>query len=136
MNLRKLIFICALLANVFSCRVTHAQQRIIDSLFALIKTDKDDTNKIDHLNKVSFSLTDRGHSELADSLARKSLALSQALHYRKGEGEAYNSIGNVYWAVSNYPQAMACFEKYLSIALEIGNKRMQATAYSHIGSIY
>ena len=96
-----LFIVCSL-----SFSVIYAQQHYDDSLRNVLKTEKDDTNKILNLAILSWDLTNVGGNREADSMARLALSMSQKINYERGIYKAYNSLGGVCWALTDYPGAM------------------------------
>src|ERR1035437_3180081 len=82
-----------LILNSFS----FAQNKNIDSLHTLLKTDKPDTNKVIHSNKLSLEYINIGLYDTALYYGNASLKLAQQLNFKKGIARAYNYIGLVYF---------------------------------------
>ena len=124
-----------------------AQQNKIDSLLTLLKTDKADTNKLVHLNKISREYRNTGTYDSAMLYANSALLLSTdilkkitdlkiKLSAQKNEGNAYNIIGSIYNYQSNYPAALKNQLAALKIREIIGDKTGIAGSYNGIGNVY
>jgi hypothetical protein len=84
----------------------YAQNRSIDSLQALIKTDKEDTLKIIHLNELGTRYFYISNYTMCMQYATQALKLSLLLHYTHGISVAYNKIGIANNSIGNYPLAL------------------------------
>ena len=119
-----------------------AQNRNIDSLNILLKSDKLDTNKVNHLNKLCREYIDIGEQKKGLEYAKKAVALANYLHvgnergWSKGIALAYNYIGNIYSAQGNYHGALENHLASLKLRIAIGDKQSVATSYNNIGAIY
>jgi tetratricopeptide (TPR) repeat protein len=113
-----------------------AQNPKIDSLLTLLKTDKEDTNKVKHLYKVCDLYRLVGNYDKGMANGKQALALAQNLNFKKGIAESYNNIGVIYYSQGNYPEALKNYFAALKIREEIGNKNSIATSYNNIGVIY
>ena len=67
-----------------------AQQNKIDSLLTLLKTDKEDTNKVKHLNKLCLENYLIGSYDKGLPYGKQALELAQSLAYKRGEAGAYH----------------------------------------------
>ncbi len=93
-----------------------AQTDKIDSLLNLLKTDKEDTNKVKRLNDISRGLRNIGEYEKAMQYANDVLQIFQRTQtleklFIKGKATAYNNIGATYYAQGTYHPAL---ENYLA----------------------
>jgi serine phosphatase RsbU (regulator of sigma subunit) len=118
---------------IFHFSFAVAQQLNIDSLFVVLKTAKEDTNKVNGLNKVAYSYYRKGRLKQSDSLARLALNIGERLSFKKGIERAYNALGNVCGDTGNIPGSLNYFNLSLKIATEIGDKRDMGNAYNNIG---
>ncbi len=110
----------------------------IDSLKKLLKPNSSslaDSIKANILYQISKEYWS-GDLDKSMDYANQVLTLSQTIHYKKGEGNAYNSIGVIYWYKGEYPQALEYNEHALKIREEVGNKDDIARSYNNIGLIY
>ncbi len=112
------------------------QNNTIDSLLTVLKSAKNDTNKVNTLNILSEQLWRVGDYEQAKKQADYTLILSLKLNFKKGESSAYNNIGIIYEYQGNYPEALKNYLVSLKIREEIGNKQEIADSYNNIGIIY
>ncbi len=113
-----------------------AQQNKIDSLLTLIKTDKEDTNKVKHLNRVGKEYVELGELDNGLPYAKASLALAQNLGYKKGISLAYHGLGVIYFSSSNYAEALKSNFSALKVRQELNDKKGIADSYNNIGLSY
>jgi tetratricopeptide (TPR) repeat protein len=118
------------------CSLTlFGQRNKTDSLLVLLKKDKEDTNKVNHLNNLSFAL----NSTNPDStilLANQAIALAKKLYFKKGEAAAYNNAGIGYYVKGDYTKALENYFFSLKWNEILNNKKVLPSIFSNIGSIY
>ena len=118
---------------------SFSQQSNIDSLSSLLKTDKEDTNKVIHLNKLSWQYISISSYDSALLYASQTLALANSIPNGVGRGWASssnNAIGVVYFQQGNYPKALDYYLKSLKIDEEINDKSGMADILVNIGIFY
>ncbi len=120
----------------FMVSFCFSQNKQIDSLKFILKTAKEDSNKVKALNEVGWNLINTGSYDSAMLCANTAKTLAATLGFKNGIANAYNNIGNVYYSRGNYPQALKNYFSFLKIKEEMGNKRGIATAYNNIGNVY
>jgi tetratricopeptide (TPR) repeat protein len=108
----------------------------IDSLFQVISTLKEDTNKIHLQNTLAQLLFDSGEFSKVDSLARETLKLADKLNDKKCKGDACNQIGLVFLNKGNYAQAREYFFKALAQDWLIANNEAICRRTSNVGITY
>ncbi|MHB8259080.1 MAG: tetratricopeptide repeat protein [Bacteroidia bacterium] len=136
-----------LLLFVMARNEAISQNRKIDSLQALLKTDKEDTNKVKHLNNVCNEYIKIGSYDTAIVLANQALALCDSsfeggkgdvltLFYTCAKANAYNTLGNVNLQQGNYPKALDYYLKALKINETLKDKKRIAAILGNIGLVY
>jgi len=85
------------------------------------------------LNNCNDALTIYDLYLQKDTTQEKSARILKILKQKSG---VYNIMGNIYWRLGNYPEALNNHEAALKIREEIGDKQGYASSYSNIGSIY
>jgi tetratricopeptide (TPR) repeat protein len=126
-NMKK-ILVLFVLGTLFLSS-TSAQNSKIDSLQSALKNAKEDTNKVNILNLLSYELlysdvdTTIHYANLAKELARK-------LNHTRGEAAAYLRLGQAYNNLGSYDQSQAALLKALSISTD---KSTTAKIYINIG---
>ena len=128
------------LAIIFFCLLptAYCQLSKIDSLLSLLKTDKEDTNKVNHLNKIAEKYWHLGSFGSAMNFALDALQLSEKQNpiYKKGMTTAYNNLGVIFRNQGEYPKALEYYFKELKTAEEIQNKNVIAISLGNIGTVY
>ncbi len=122
MQMKKGNFIITILCMslIFSnCIGQGKGQTKIDSLLALLKTDKLDTTKIVHLNKLAWEFSTR-NTDTAIIISNEALRLSEKLKWQTGIGTSYNCIGWVYYNRSDYKFALKSYDN----ALKVWNRQL------------
>src|ERR1035437_233743 len=78
-----------------------AQQNKIDSLLSLLKTDKEDTNKVLHLNRISKEYINIGEYDKGLVYCKQALVLAQNLEFKKATAQSLTNIGEINWRQGN-----------------------------------
>ena len=122
--------------TIYFCQSTlFAQQSKTDSLLTLLKTDKPDTTKVNHLNDLGWQLMD-DNPDTAIILSNQASTLAEKLQWEKGIANSLGNLGVYYWFKSDYSRALDCSFKALNIAEELGNKKGIARNLTNIGNVY
>ncbi len=119
----------------FHFTLLSAQPHEIDSLLTLLKTDKEDTNKVKHFNALAFAFY-HINPDTTILLAQQADSLAKNLLWAKGEANAYRDAGLGYRVKGDYPKALDYYLKALKIAEETGDKPLQAKTLGSIGIAY
>ena len=79
-----------------------------------------------------------GKSEYSDALIAfsKSLAIAEETGNKDGAAKLFNSMGVIYWFLSDFPNAIEHYYKALQIHEAFGNKEEMAIALTNIGLVY
>jgi len=130
-----------LLYILFSCALllfesySFAKQSKIDSLLTVLKTAKEDTDKVKTLyllcSKFRFSNPDKAlqYGEQGQVLARQ-------LEFNKGTAASLYYIGIVYYYQGDYDNSLNSYLQSLKIHEELGNKIGIADNLQNIGKVY
>lgn len=130
MRLAAFLFL-QLLISLYS----YGQSSRTDSLLALLKTFREDTNKVNLLNLLisEFKTTD---TTRAYSYGGQVIKLSEKLGFGKGMGDAYTRMAAVsrYWnriehCISSYKKAMTAYER-------IDHKPGMKQCYADLANLY
>jgi len=116
-----------------------SQNKQIDSLLVVLKSAKEDTNKVNALNLISMLFGDNGTKENGDSAflyASQALALSKKLNYKKGTAVAYSRLGLALGRKGNDPESLKNLYLALKLFEEIGEKEGIANTLGQIGATY
>jgi tetratricopeptide (TPR) repeat protein len=137
--IKKIIFI-SLLFNLFitedwggSC---FAQNKNIDSLLILLRTDKQDTNKVIHYYILCRGYVQIGDYDIAMYYANSALILAQQLNFKKGIATCYNITGIIYMNQGNYSDALALYSKALEISEELKDQNQISKCLGNIALVY
>jgi tetratricopeptide (TPR) repeat protein len=114
-----------------SPRLSHT-----DSLLRVLKTAKEDTNKVNTLNLLSRQYSNTGLYEQAKNYAEQAQSVSEKIDFKIGLGNAISNIGVAYWHQGVYEKALENHLKALKIRTEIGDKQGIAGSYNNIGLVY
>lgn len=127
--------------------ILFAQNKNIDSLLFLLKTDKEDTTKLIHLYQISDEYEIVGDYpvglnygklavEFADVILKKA-NIKKLLNFAKRyKARAYNNIGIIYKDQGNYSEALINYFASLKIMEEMDIKSGIASSFCNIGDIY
>ena len=125
-----------LLLLTFCC--CFSQQRAIDSLRTLIKNDREDTNKVKHLNALAWRL--KGNNlDTSILIAKQALSLAESLPNGLGRFWAANSLANLgayYYIMGNYSTAIEYYLKALKLDEEINYKKGIAKVTGNLGIFF
>lgn len=113
-----------------------AQQPVMDSLMAVLKTQKEDTNKVKTLNLLSEKLWRIGNLEKAMNYAEQAKTLSEQKKYKKGIGNALGNMGVIYYFSGKNAEALDNYSRALKIRQEEGDEKGVAGIYNNMGIIY
>ena len=112
------------------------QNKNIDSLQTLIKSDKLDTNKVIHSYKLCWEYTNIGLYDTAIFYGNSASQLALQLNFKKGLADSYGNIAIAYKERGDYLQALDCFNKALKIDEELNNKNGITRNLGNIGLVY
>jgi signal transduction histidine kinase len=108
----------------------------IDSLQAVLKKSKEDTNKVNTLTELVKELNADGRTDKTLPYIEQSLALSQKLKYNKGLANAYRQFGFYsIFGLDDGKQALEYFSKSLKIAEKLPNKEPLFQIYLVYGMV-
>lgn len=126
------IFYLITLANNTFCQSNNS----IDGIQQLLLSDKEDTTKVNHLNKLCREYQKIGNYKSTFSYADNALKLARNLNYPYGIANAYHNIGIFYRHESNYDKAMENYLNALKIREKISDKQGAFDSYTNLGVIY
>jgi tetratricopeptide (TPR) repeat protein len=128
--------IISLFFFIFGFLSLSAQNPGVDSLYNVLKTSKEDTNKVRTLNSLSERFWRQGRYDTSLVFSKNAHALAEKINYKLGDATSLRNIAIVYWYQAKYPEALDNQQKALAINREIGNTSGIAANLSNIGSIY
>ena len=124
------------LFSVITYCTSVAQNHVADSLEVVVKTQQDDSNKVNTLNLLSEKLWRKGTYGPALANATKAQALAEKLGYNNGLAGALKNCAIINWYQGNYPVALDYDFKALDINKKLNNKKGIASCLGNIGIIY
>ncbi len=127
--------ICLVLLG-FYCSSLFAQRNIVDSLKHVLKTQQEDTNRVNTLNILSDKLRKKGLYDTSIICANSAQNLAVKLDFKKGLMLSYRNIGLNYREQGNYSHSLEQLNRALAIATEIGDKGGITGSLGNIGIIY
>lgn len=110
----------------------HARQSRMDSLLALLKIAKDDTNKILVLQELSMECNE----EDIETYAGLALTLSYKLNNNKGIAEAQSNLGYAFSAKGDFPRALRSYQESLTYFEKIDDKNGAGSVLNAIAELY
>jgi tetratricopeptide (TPR) repeat protein len=125
-----------ILLILLSYQHVGGQTHIIDSLKQALKTERDDSDKVNALNTLSSRLCRIGRYDTSMTCANSAQNLAEKVGFKKGLAEAYNNMGVVCENKGNYPKALDYEFMALKMDEEMGYKRGIAMNTGNIGNIY
>jgi tetratricopeptide (TPR) repeat protein len=134
MNYKKVILTQILYSSLLI--VAGAQRSKIDSLLTVLKTEKEDTNKVNTLDALSDKLDRDAQYKSSDSAGRAALQLAEKLNYKQGQAIAYHSIGYANFNMGNYDESLNDYMLAVRLDEETTNKPALGKVNCDIGSIY
>ncbi len=129
MRIQLFIFLCILSIQLFP------QQVRIDSLNKVLKTAKEDTNKINALTSLADELKSL-HPEQSIAFAQQAIALAGQLNYPKGIAVGYLLLGAATSIAGKNQDALIILEKAAVLCEKAGDKKNYARAIHNIGVVY
>ncbi len=115
--------------------IVYSQNSAIDSLKAILKISKEDTNKVNTLNSLALSLQKKTPDE-AINYAQQSLKLAEELGYNRGMSNGFHTMGSIKYYAGDYDKALEFLFKDIAISEKMGDKKGIATSYNTIGNIH
>jgi serine phosphatase RsbU (regulator of sigma subunit) len=118
------------------------QNKKIDSLLIIIKTDNVDTNKVIHLYQLTSECKLVGDYKNGMIYGTEAIELAHKLGFEKGIENAYYNIGIDYFFQGDYHKALDCFFKTLVLLEQHGkqqtltDKGVEANVLQSVGAAY
>ena len=128
-------FLLIVSALVMMPLISMSQNRSIDSLQQLLKSTKQDTSRVNILNKLSEEYDNNMSLDTAYKYANTALSLAKKISNLKGIAKALDNMGNVLSDQGKNDEALVKYLTSLGIKKEIGNKKELAYTYNLIGNI-
>lgn len=135
----KIVVVFFLVFSFNISRLSFSQNKLIDSLNVLVKNDKTDSAKVDHLNSLAWQYLMIGNADSAIDLANRVLQITSS--FQKSEQakvcvHTYGYLGMAFSDKGNFSTSLTNFFKALNIAEELNDKKTIASNSGNIGSVY
>lgn len=124
------------LALIATSAFSHAQNKKLDSLYAVLGsyTDEDTTRVLTLTRACYYEYTSM--PEKCKKHAEEALATAEKIGYRKGVGLSYRYISLYHWVTGNYEQAADFAFRMLKVFEDMHDESGMAKAYTLIGLIH
>jgi adenylate cyclase len=134
---RILIILLTISCSLFAihCSAQLQGQALIDSMLKELPRQKEDTNKVNILDELSWSYIQTDPDE-AIKHELKGLELATKLGWKKGMAKAYFSLAQFYSHKNYYPRFMEYSQEALKIYEAIGDQKGMSMAYTSIAVVY
>ena len=132
--LKSILILCLLFVYTSASTQSEKQKHYIDSLETELKTSVD-TSKVIILVNLSVR-TSKFEFDKSHKYAIQALRLSNRLKYKKGKGDALQSIATYYKRTNNDSLAIVYYEKSLNVKQEISDSLGMSRTYNNLGLIY
>jgi tetratricopeptide (TPR) repeat protein len=126
----------AVFSVLFFLPTLSSQNSNIDSLSTLLKRDKQDTNKVIHLYKLSWQYIKVGQYDTAIHYSNKAIKLADQLNFKRGISASYGNIGYVFSEQGEYNKALDYYLKALEIDKKLGDKFGVERHLGNIGLVF
>jgi tetratricopeptide (TPR) repeat protein len=113
-----------------------SQHYDVDSLKRALISQSQDSNNVNTLNHLSWSLILENNYSSSEEYAIKAQELSERIGYKKGLAQAFNNIGAIKVYQGNYSNALNFYMKGLKVSEEIGDKKEIVMCLMNIGHVY
>ncbi|MEQ9186862.1 MAG: tetratricopeptide repeat protein, partial [Cryomorphaceae bacterium] len=135
-TVRSIPIILSLFLLIGCAKLSMAQdQPKIDSLFQLLRTSKQDTDKVLLLYGLSREFFN-SDIDRAEKYANRALFLSERLGFKKGIALSYNNLGIINYYKAIYSVAIGYHDRSLELMTEIGDKKGMAGSHNNKGAVY
>jgi len=129
----KLLLLIIFLLDSF---IGYTQNPIIDSLNNVLQTQKEDSNKVKTLNRLSSSYLGERNFPEGLKYQFKRLKLHEELNDTSGIADSFKQIGFIYLVMKNYPEAERYLFASLSLFEKIGDKIGVGYVSKRISQLY
>lgn len=125
-----------LIFMLFPVCLFSQQERLIDSLEALLSTAKPDTNRVKTLNKLAVKYQNSAKYDKSLLRANEALELANRLNFQTGIADVYNDMANTYYLKGDYLKAIECHQPAIKIRQTLKQQQKLGRSYNNVGSCY
>jgi serine phosphatase RsbU (regulator of sigma subunit) len=136
MNNKKLLLVILFIVYNSVFLILHAQNKKVDSILNVIKTEKEDSNKVNSLNALSYKLDQANNFDTALTCAEDAKRLAEKIEFRRGLAKAYDAVALVYADKDVYPKALENEKKALAIYEDMGSRNAIGAEYNRMATAY
>jgi len=120
---------------IFFQHLNFAQSSNIDSLQKLLKKDKEDTTKVNHLTELAKELM-YSNPDTSIFLSTQALHLAEKQKWKKGMANSYFRLAACNYLKGDYTVALECGNKALRLYEELKDNNGKGRAFGVIGLVY
>jgi len=124
-----------LLFFILFCFQSYSQQKIIDSLTTLTKTNLTDSLKVKVYGDLSYYYGTI-NMDSAFHYGKKALNLALENENAQGIGQSYNDLGILYYRISEFDKSISYYKKSLKIREELKDTMGLGGLYNKLGIAY
>jgi serine phosphatase RsbU (regulator of sigma subunit)/tetratricopeptide (TPR) repeat protein len=133
-TLKHLYFIITLLISL-STSVGFSQSVNLDSCFVVLKTAKEDTNKVRLLKTIAWEISyESSYKGLV--YAKQAYSLGKKLQYNFGIAISASTIGSIYTDMGDYSKALTFFYEAIDLEKKYNYKNALGKTYSNVGILF
>jgi two-component system, NarL family, sensor histidine kinase UhpB len=134
--MKKIIALIPLLCAFLFSQESFSQNNKIDSLLQVLKTVKEDTNKVNTLNALAKETRNTGDYEVSRQYSKEALLLTEKINFEKGKIRVYLNIGATYFYQNNFLVALENFLMALSISKKLNDELNIANSNNNLALVY
>ncbi|HYK44656.1 MAG TPA: histidine kinase [Parafilimonas sp.] len=116
--------------------LAHPQNKTIDSLQHLLHTQKEDTNKVNTLNKLCVAENNNANYSIGLQYGRDALSISEKMNFKKGKASAYYNLACSYGGQNDQLEARKNYSKALELYEAVNDKQGVAESKLWIGHTF
>jgi len=121
-------------SSIASTSLAQDQPKI-DSLFQLLRTSRQDTDKVLLLYELSREFFN-SDIDRAEKYSNRALFLSERLDFKRGIALSYNNLGIINYYKAIYSVALGYHDRSLELMSEIGDRKGMAGSHNNKGAVY
>ncbi len=125
----------SLLATAQNSNSSASRSTRIDSLKKVLRTAKEDTNKVNTLNALVWEFK-FSNPDTSLILIDQAAIVAEKINFKKGLANALRNKGGYNLDKSNYPEALKFYFESLSISETLNDKTGMAKTLGNIGIVY
>ncbi|MGE0568835.1 MAG: tetratricopeptide repeat protein [Bacteroidia bacterium] len=120
---------------LITCSVQAQENKLIDSLNKVIQSSKNDSSRIDALNKLA-SRYNYNNPDTSKIISRTAYQLAKKIKYSKGIADSWHVLASSHEVQSLYDSAIFYQEKALEIRKKINDKYGVSSSLNNMGTAY